>query len=132
MSIHEKFGQAVATLRKEKGYSQERFAFEANIARKYMSDIENGKIQYEIDEMILYDIRQEEIPFAFMDGIAIQIESLLNPTFVESPIILIYPLKAEVMCNLKMCKDIAKYQGYSWSGSFYSIALKYAQIYNLS
>lgn len=49
MSIHEKFGQAVATLRKEKGYSQERFAFEANIARKYMSDIENGKRNVSLD-----------------------------------------------------------------------------------
>lgn len=49
MSIHEKFGQAVATLRKEKGYSQERFAFEAGIARKYMSDIENGKRNVSLD-----------------------------------------------------------------------------------
>ncbi len=49
MSIHEKFGQAVATLRKGKGYSQERFAFEAGIARKYMSDIENGKRNVSLD-----------------------------------------------------------------------------------
>ena len=49
MNIHEKFGLAVATLRKEKGYSQERFALEANIARKYMSDIENGKRNISLD-----------------------------------------------------------------------------------
>lgn len=49
MTIHEKFGLAVATLRKERGYSQERFAFEANIARKYMSDIENGKRNVSLD-----------------------------------------------------------------------------------
>lgn len=49
MNIHEKFGLAVATLRKERGYSQERFAFEANIARKYMSDIENGKRNVSLD-----------------------------------------------------------------------------------
>lgn len=49
MTIHEKFGHAVATLRKERGYSQERFALEANIARKYMSDIENGKRNVSLD-----------------------------------------------------------------------------------
>ena len=49
MNIHEKFGYAVATLRKEKGYSQERFALEAGIARKYMSDIENGKRNVSLD-----------------------------------------------------------------------------------
>lgn len=49
MNIHEAFGRAVATLRKEKGYSQERFALEANIARKYMSDIENGKRNVSLD-----------------------------------------------------------------------------------
>lgn len=49
MNIHEKFGFAVATLRKERGYSQERFALEANIARKYMSDIENGKRNVSLD-----------------------------------------------------------------------------------
>ena len=49
MNIHEKFGLAVATLRKEKGYSQERFALEASIARKYMSDIENGKRNVSLD-----------------------------------------------------------------------------------
>ena len=51
MNIHEKFGLAVAVLRKEKGYSQERFALEANIARKYMSDIENGKRNVSLDVM---------------------------------------------------------------------------------
>ena len=49
MNIHEKFGFAVVTLRKERGYSQERFALEANIARKYMSDIENGKRNVSLD-----------------------------------------------------------------------------------
>ena len=51
MNIHEKFGLAVSALRKEKGYSQERFALEANIARKYMSDIENGKRNVSLDVM---------------------------------------------------------------------------------
>ena len=52
MNIHEKFGLAVSALRKEKGYSQERFALEANIARKYMSDIENGKRNVSLDVMM--------------------------------------------------------------------------------
>ena len=51
MNIHEEFGQTVAALRKEKGYSQERFAFEAGIARKYMSDIENLDL-INLDDMV--------------------------------------------------------------------------------
>lgn len=52
MNIHEKFGYAIAILRKEKGYSQERFAFDANITRKYMSDIENGKRNISLDMIV--------------------------------------------------------------------------------
>lgn len=49
------------------------------------------ELQYEIDELILFGSGYEdEIPFIFMDGIAIQIE---NPIPVKSPIILTNPQK---------------------------------------
>lgn len=49
-------------------------------------------LQYEIDEMILSSsVNEEETPFVFMDGIAIQIESIDNPIPVKSPVILTYP-----------------------------------------
>ena len=43
MCIRKQFGTAIIKLRKERGLSQERFAFEAGIDRRYMSDIENGR-----------------------------------------------------------------------------------------
>ena len=86
-------------------------------------------LQYEIDELILSSsVNDEETPFVFMDGIAVQIESVENPVPVKSPIILIYPLKNEVKTNRKMCNAIANYRGHEWDGDFYSIALKYGQV----
>ena len=86
-------------------------------------------LQYEIDEMILSSsVNEEETPFVFMDGIAIQIESIDNPIPVKSPVILTYPRKDEVIANSKMCKEIANFRGYEWDGDFYSIALKYGKV----
>ena len=86
-------------------------------------------LQYEIDELILSSsVNEEETPFVFMDGIAIQIESINNPTPVKYPVVLIYPRKTEVMTNSKMCKEIANFRGYEWDGDFYSIALKYGKV----
>ena len=85
-------------------------------------------LQYEIDELILSGSgNEEEIPFAFMDGIAIQIESVDNLTPAKSPIILTYPKKDEIKKNSKMHNEIANYIGHEWDGDFYSIALKYGQ-----
>jgi transcriptional regulator with XRE-family HTH domain len=42
MDIRKKLGLNVRRLRKSKGLSQEQFAFEANIHRTYVSDIERG------------------------------------------------------------------------------------------
>ncbi len=42
MDIKVKVGQNVKRLRKEKGFSQEQFAFEADLHRTYISDIERG------------------------------------------------------------------------------------------
>ena len=49
MSLQEDVGKTIIRLRKEKGYSQEAFANEAGIDRRYMSDIENGKRNISID-----------------------------------------------------------------------------------
>ncbi len=49
MYLQEKIGGTIVRLRREKGYSQEAFANEAGIDRRYMSDIENGKRNISID-----------------------------------------------------------------------------------
>lgn len=49
MTIQEKLGKAIIKLRKEKNISQEVFAFDSGIDRRYMSDIENGKRNISID-----------------------------------------------------------------------------------
>lgn len=49
MSIQEKLGKTIVLLRKEKGLSQESFAYDAGIDRRYMSDIENGKRNISLD-----------------------------------------------------------------------------------
>lgn len=98
-----------------------------NMKQTISSD--NKYLQYEINEMILSSsVNEEETPFVFMDGIAIQIESIDNPIPVKSPVILTYPRKDEVIANSKMCKEIANFRGYEWDGNFYSIALKYEKV----
>ena len=49
MSLQENMGRTIVRLRREMGYSQEAFANEAGIDRRYMSDIENGKRNISID-----------------------------------------------------------------------------------
>lgn len=49
MTIEEKFGTTVARLRKEQGFSQEKFALEAGVSTRYMTDIERGKRHVSID-----------------------------------------------------------------------------------
>lgn len=85
-------------------------------------------LQYEIEELILSSsVTEEETPFVFMDGIAIQIESVDNPIPVKSPVVLTYPRKEKVMRSNKMRKEIANYRGTEWDGDFYSIAMKYGK-----
>lgn len=43
MTILERLGRNVRRLRNEKGWSQERLAFEADVHRTYVSDIERAK-----------------------------------------------------------------------------------------
>lgn len=49
MTYQKKIGKTIARLRKAKGLSQEKMALEANIDRRYMSDIENGKRNLSLD-----------------------------------------------------------------------------------
>ena len=49
MTIQQKVGITIRELRKEKGISQENFAYESGIDRRYMSDIENGKRNISLD-----------------------------------------------------------------------------------
>lgn len=49
MTLQEKLGKAIIQLRKLRGLAQEQFANEAEIDRRYMSDIENGKRNISID-----------------------------------------------------------------------------------
>ena len=43
MVSQEQVGKTIVRLRKQRGLSQEKFALEAGIDRRYLSDIENGK-----------------------------------------------------------------------------------------
>ena len=43
MTIQGKIGKAIIRLRKHLGLSQEQFAYDSNIDRRYLSDLENGK-----------------------------------------------------------------------------------------
>ena len=49
MDYRKRIGKAIIHLRGARGFSQERLAYEANIDRRYMSDIENGKRNISID-----------------------------------------------------------------------------------
>ena len=49
MTLQEKLGKAIVLLRKQRGLAQEKFANDAEIDRRYMSDIENGKRNISID-----------------------------------------------------------------------------------
>lgn len=47
-----KIGKRIQTLRKEKGFSQEGFAYAANIARTYMGRVERGEQNISIQNLI--------------------------------------------------------------------------------
>ena len=73
MTIQEKLGKAIVNLRKERGLSQEIFAYDAGIDRRYMSDIENGKRNISLD--IIERISQKlGLKFSELFAIAERIE----------------------------------------------------------
>lgn len=52
MTLQEKIGAAIVQLRQAQGVSQEKLALEAEIGRRYMSDIENGKRNLSLDILV--------------------------------------------------------------------------------
>ncbi len=52
MTLQSKLGQALIEIRKHRGLSQEQLALAADIDRRYMSDIENGKRNISIDILL--------------------------------------------------------------------------------
>lgn len=51
MSLQINLGIAIQQIRKQQGLSQEQLALEANVDRRYMSDVENGKRNISLDIM---------------------------------------------------------------------------------
>lgn len=49
--LRKEFGIRVRSLRKERGYSQEEFAYECELHRTYMGDIERGERNISIDNI---------------------------------------------------------------------------------
>ena len=52
MGFQETLGKAIIRIRGSRGISQERMALEANIDRRYLSDIENGKRNVSLDVLL--------------------------------------------------------------------------------
>ena len=115
----------------EKGYNdfKERYGILIDIGGEcHTSNFKDYSIDYEIDNLILKSSTDEsETAFVFMDGIAIQIESLDSCIPVSHPIILTYPRKNEVCNNVRMRREIERFRGHSWEGDNYSIALLYGK-----
>lgn len=49
--IRKVFGERIRTLRKAKGFSQEDFAYECDLHRTYMGDVERGERNISIDNI---------------------------------------------------------------------------------
>lgn len=87
-----------------------------------------SSINYEIDSLVLKSSTDEsETSFVFMDGIAVQIESLKSHVPISRPIILTYPHKKDAFNSIRMRDEIKDYRGHSWDGDYYSIALLYGK-----
>lgn len=120
----------------EKGYNdfREKYGLLIDIkGEKPKITFKDYPISQEIDNIILKSsVDESETSFVFMDGIAIQIESLESPVPVVNPIILTYPHKREVFNNVRMRDEIENYRGLSWDGDYFSIALVYGEERKLS
>lgn len=65
MTIAKQLGMRITYLRKQKGWTQEELAFQANIHKNYLCDLENGKRNPTL--MILLSIADAlEIDLAFL------------------------------------------------------------------
>lgn len=120
----------------EKGYNEfrEKYGLLIDIkGEKTNISFMEYPISQEIDNILLKSsVDESETSFVFMDGIAIQIESLESPVPIVNPIILTYPHKREVFNNVRMRDEIENYRGLSWDGDYFSIALVYGKERKLS
>lgn len=114
---------------KGKAEFKEKYGLQIDIEDKgNKSESKGDSLEYEIDSLILsYCENEEETPFIFMDGIAIEIESLDSPIPKRNPRILIYPQKKQVINSVRIRDEIEDYRGHSWDGDIYSIALLYGK-----
>jgi transcriptional regulator with XRE-family HTH domain len=51
--IRKALGERIRTLRKTKGYSQEQFAYDCDLHRTYMGDVERGERNVSIDNIAI-------------------------------------------------------------------------------
>jgi transcriptional regulator with XRE-family HTH domain len=51
-SANQALGKAIRSAREQKGYSQERFAREANMDRSYLAAIERGEFNVSLDTIV--------------------------------------------------------------------------------
>lgn len=120
----------------EKGYNdfREKYGLLIDIKGKQPNiSFKEFPISLEIDNIILKSsVDESETSFVFMDGIAIQIESLESCIPVVNPIVLTYPNKKKVINSVRMREEIESYRGHSWDGDYYSIALLYGKEIKLS
>lgn len=120
----------------EKGYNdfREKYGLLIDIKGKQPNiSFKEFPISLEIDNIILKSsVDESETSFVFMDGIAIQIESLESRIPVINPIVLTYPHKKAVFNSVRMRDEIESYRGHSWDGDYYSIALLYGKETKLS
>lgn len=70
MDIKEKVGNRIATLRKEKGLSQEALGFESNVNRTYINDLEHARknVSVVVLDRIIKGLGTTYLEF-FKDGI---------------------------------------------------------------
>ena len=53
MASQKQVGKAIIRLRKLRGLSQEKFALESGIDRRYISDVENGKRNFSFELLLI-------------------------------------------------------------------------------
>ena len=120
----------------ERGYDdfKERYGLLIDIKGERPSiTFKEFSLSQEIDNIILKSsVDESETSFVFMDGIAIQIESLESRVPVVNPIILTYPHKRDIFNSVRMRNEIENYRGHSWDGDYFSIALVYGEERKLS
>jgi transcriptional regulator with XRE-family HTH domain len=71
MKLQEIVGERIAHLRKEKKISQQKFSYEANIERTYLTHIEKGRKNISLSTLEKIMIALEITPEAFFKSISL-------------------------------------------------------------